>query len=57
MIASLFLAGPSEPSKHIPHALIPLLRFGHGVPVMACLLAVVLLLCYAVFKLSQMRSA
>lgn len=55
MIASLFLADPSEP-KHIPHALIPVLRFGHGVPVIAGLLLVLLLVCFAFFKLSQIRS-
>jgi len=57
MIASILLAGPSEPSKHIPHALIPVLKFGHGVPVIAGLLFIVLVVCYAFFKLSQFRSA
>jgi len=55
MIASLLLANPSD-SKHIPHALIPVLRFGHGVPLIAGLLLVVLLVAFAFFKLAQLRS-
>jgi hypothetical protein len=59
MNASLFLAGPtsSQPSKHLPHALIPLLKFAHGVPAITGLLLIVLLVFYTVFKLSQIRSA
>ena len=59
MIALLVLADPSssQPSKHIPHALIPLLKFAHGVPAIAGLLLVVLLICYTFFKLAQIRSA
>lgn len=57
MITSILLAGPNEPSKHIPHALIPVLKFGHGVPVIAGLLIIVLAVCFAFFKLGQFRSA
>lgn len=57
MIASLFLVGlsASEPQKHIPHALLPLLRSSHRIPVIAGLLLIVLLVFYAFFKLAQMR--
>ena len=57
MIAALFVAGlsTSEPPKHIPHALLPLLKAGHRVPVIAGLVMVVLLVGYAFFKLTQLR--
>jgi hypothetical protein len=55
MIASLLLANPSD-SKHIPHALIPVLKFGHGVPLIAGAVLVVLVLAFALFKLAQFRS-
>ena len=38
-----------------PHALLPLLRYGHGVPLIAGVVMVVLLVCFAFFKLSQLR--
>jgi hypothetical protein len=57
MIASLVLASPTggESHKHIPHALLPLLKYGHGVPLMAGVAMVVLLICFAFFKLTQIR--
>jgi hypothetical protein len=57
MSVYLFLAAsaPSEAPKHIPHLLVPLLKFGHGVPAIAGLLVVVLLVSYAFFKLAHMR--
>ena len=59
MPASLFLAGsaPSEAPKHIPHLLVPLLKFAHGVPAIVGLLVIVLLVSYAIFKLAHMRPA
>jgi len=59
MIASLFLAGPtsSEPPKHLPHALIAVLKYAHGIPVIAGLLIIVFLVCYAFFKLAHMHPA
>lgn len=58
MIVSLILASPStENPQHVPHLLLPLLKFGHGVPLIAGVLVVVMLLCYAFFKLAHMRSA
>ena len=59
MSASLFLAAPppSEAPKHILHLLVPLLKFGHGVPAIAGLLVVVLLVSYPFFKLAHMRPA
>ena len=58
MLASLFLAdpAPSEAPKHLPHLLIPLLKLGHGVPVIAGLLIIVAAVSYAFFKLAHMRS-
>ena len=59
MIASLALASliSSEPPQHLPHALVSLLSFHHGMPALAGLLVIVLLVCFALFKLAQMRSA
>lgn len=46
-----------EPQKHLPHALIPLLKFAHGVPAIVGLLVIVLLMFYAGFRLTHMHSA
>ena len=58
-LLSTYLAAPSssEPSKHLPHALLPMLKVGHGVPAIAASLVIVLLVTYAFFKLMHFRSA
>ncbi len=48
---------PVDTPKHIPHALIPILKFGHGVPAIAGLLVVLLLVAFAFFKLAHFRPA
>ena len=55
VMASLLLADPTAGDSHLPHALVPLLKHGHRTAVIAGLVMVVLLGCYAVFKLTQMR--
>jgi hypothetical protein len=55
MIASLVLANPTD-SKHIPHALIPVLKFGHGVPLIAGAVLILLVVVFAFFKLAQFRT-
>lgn len=57
--SAMYRAGApaGEPPKHIPHSLIPLLKFAHGVPLIVGLLVIVLLIFYAGFKLTHMRSA
>ena len=46
----------TEPTKHVPHWLTKFLTSGHKVPLIAVSLAVVVLLAFGVFKLSQFRS-
>jgi hypothetical protein len=59
MTAPRFLVDqtPTERSKHLPHLLIPLLKYGHGVPAITAVPVILLLVGYAFFKLAQIRSA
>jgi hypothetical protein len=62
MIAAILLTFQTagEPAKHmsprqVPHSLFDLLKFAHGVPAIAAALVIVVMVCFAFYKISGMK--